>query len=244
MPRCVFCKSVAAQFTTREHILPESLGGGDWAVLAGGLYCDGCQNRFGSEIEQQALGDYPFSFFRVFLSIPTKKRKAPWFASWEGTIRASLQPGTFEYHPAPPFECAAMEGKKTQIRLLAHPVKPDMVCRFLIKMGIEVVAADNTTDVFQTKFDVARHYALTGEKTQAWWYLQVERMQEASRLMTQGVSESEWFRSIKLEVLRLQEEQEMFHLRLLYLDLFTPLTGAVQPEIQGMEEPEFRLFQV
>ncbi len=142
MGRCIFCKKDAMRFTTREHILPESLGGGDWAVLPGGLFCDECQNRFGSEVEQQALGDYPFSFLRVFLGVPTKKLKPPWFTSWEGTIRASLQPGTISYDPAPPFEKATVEGRKTVMRLLAQPLKPHMVCRFLLKMGIEVVAAD------------------------------------------------------------------------------------------------------
>ncbi len=244
MPRCIFCKRTSSHFTTREHILPESLGGGHWALLPDGLFCDDCQNRFGSEIEQQALGDYPFSFLRVFLGIPTKKSKSPWFKSWEGTIRASLQPGTVGYDPAPPFESAAMAGDKTQIRLLAHPMKPDMVCRFLLKMGIEVVAADDADDVFQSKFDSARRYALTGDKTAPWWYLQMERMDEASRLFTHGITESEWVRSVKLEVIKLEEGQEMFHLGLTYLDLLTPLTTAVQPEMEGMQEPEFRLFRV
>ncbi len=75
MAKCLFCKS-EGPFTTREHVLPESLGGGEWAILPDGLFCDSCQNKFGSEIEQQALNDYPFSFFRVFSGIPTKKRKA------------------------------------------------------------------------------------------------------------------------------------------------------------------------
>jgi hypothetical protein len=244
MTGCIFCRKATAKFTTREHILPESLGGSDWAVLPQGLYCDECQNRFGSEIEQQALGDYPFSFLRVFLGIPTKEHKAPWFTSWEGTIRASLQPGTFGLDPVPPFETAVIDGQKTQIRLLAHPMKPHMVCRFLIKMGIEVVAADNAADAFHAKFDSARRYALTGDKTGGWWYLQNEQMHEASRFLTHGVSEAEWFRNVKLEVIRLEGDQEMFHLRLLYLDIFTPLTAEIQPDVEGLDEPEFRLFRV
>jgi len=244
MARCIFCKDSSGQFTTREHILPESLGGGDWAVLPYGLYCDVCQNRFGSEIEQQALEDYPFSFFRVFLGIPTKKGKAPWFNSWEGTIRASLQPGTFGFDPALPFEKATMDGSKTQIRLLAHPLKPDMVCRFLLKMGIEVVAADSPADVFHGEFDAARHYALTGDKTVQWWYLQNEHMDEESHFLTRGVSEYEWSQNVRLEVVKLEAEQEMFHLSLFYLDLFSPLTADVQPQMEGLEEPEFRLFRV
>ncbi|MGO8788706.1 MAG: HNH endonuclease [Terriglobia bacterium] len=244
MARCIFCKDSSGQFTTREHILPESLGGSDWAVLPGGLYCDACQNRFGSEIEQQALGDYPFSFFRVFLGIPTKKGNAPWFKSWEGTIRASLQPGAFGYDPALPFQKATEDGSKTQIRLIAHPLKPDMVCRFLLKMGIEVFAANSPDDVFHGKFDAARHYALTGEKAVEWWYLQHERIDEVSLFLTRGASEYEWPQNVSLEVIDLGAEQEMFHLSLLYLDMFSPLTAHVQPQIEGLAEPDFRLFRV
>lgn len=244
MGRCVFCKDTSGRFETREHILPESLGGGCWAILPDGLFCDACQNRFGSNIEQQALGDYPFSFLRVFLGIPTKKGKAPWFKSWEGTIRASLGPGTFGFDPAPPFESATLDGSKTQIRLLAHPLKPEMICRFLLKMGIEVVAADSANDAFDRKFDAARQFALTGDRTHQWWYLQNERMREAARFLAQGVSEREWFESLRLEVIRLDEGQEIFHLRLLYLEMFAPLTVNVQPDMGGFSEPEYRLFRV
>ena len=244
MSCCIFCRSNSAQFTTREHVLPESIGGGDWAILPRGLFCNDCQNRFGSEIEQQALGDYPFSFFRVFLGIPTKKLKAPWLMSGEGTISALHYPGIIGYDPAPCFEKAWFDGSKTVMRLLAHPMKPHMVCRFLIKMGIEVVASDNAEDVFHKKFDPARQYALTGEKTDTWWYLQVERKDEVSHFVTQGVSETEWFQNVGLEVIKLDEEQEIFHLKLLYLDIFTPLTEGVRPEMEGMKEPEYRLFRV
>src|SRR4030042_1724650 len=143
MPKCIFCKSTTGAFTTCEHILPESLGGGDWAILPDGLFCDQCQNLFGSSIEQQALADYPFSLFRVFLGIPTKKGKAPWLNSWEGTVKASLRPGVIDYEPATLFKKATEGKRKSQIRLLAHPLKPQIVCRFLLKMGIEVVAADD-----------------------------------------------------------------------------------------------------
>lgn len=244
MARCIFCDKTSAQFSTREHILPESLGGGDWSLLPDGLYCDACQNRFGSEIEQQALGDYPFSFFRVFMGIPTKKRRAPWFSSWEGRIRASIQPGTIGYDPAPSFEQGTMDGQKTQIRLLAQPLKPDMVCRFLLKMGIEVVAADDPEAPFLDKFEAARRYALTGHKSIPWWYLQNERMDETNRFITSGVSEQEWNDGVKLEVIKLDGEQEMFHLTLLYMDLFTPLTTLIDPQLEGLKEPEFRLFHV
>ncbi len=244
MKRCIFCRQTNNPFTTVEHILPESIGGGDWATLPEGLFCDVCQNRFGSEIEQQAIGDYPFSFFRTFLGIPTKKGKAPWFNSWEGVVRASLSPGTFGYDPSPPFEQSTLSGNKTQIRLLAHPLKPNMICRFLIKMGIEVVANDNPTDVFNAKFDAARNYALTGDKSASWWYFQSEDITSASRYFTQGVPTKEWSDNCRLEVILLDSGAEIFHLKILYLDMFVPLVEGVQPELDALPEPEYRLFWI
>ena len=244
MPQCIFCRSDAGGFNTREHILPESLGGGDWAILPDGLMCDICQNRFGSEIEQQALSDYPFSFFRVFLGIPTKKGKPPWLDSWEGAIRATSVPGHIGYDPSAPFERAAYDGSKTQMRLLADPRKPHMVCRTLLKMGLEVVASDNRNDVFRSQYDMARSYALTGEKNSAWWYLQVENIDFASKMITRGVAFSEWQEGISMRVTEIEDGAEIFHLHLLYVDMLVPLDPRIHPDINGLSEPEYRLFRI
>ena len=53
-------------FSTREHILPESLGGGDMS-LSRGVVLRLEPESLGSEIEQMVLGDYPFSFCLIFL---------------------------------------------------------------------------------------------------------------------------------------------------------------------------------
>lgn len=245
MPKCIFCKLTTGPFTTREHILPESLGGGEWAILPSGLLCDECQNRFGSSIEQQALIDYPFSFFRVFLGIPTKKGKPPWFDSWEGTIKTSLQPGAFGYEPSGHFKNAIEDGRKSQIRILAHPLKPQMICRFLLKMGLEVVAADNPQLAFDEKFDKARNFALLGEKHDDWWYLQYEDISAASHYISHGASLREWVENVKLEVAIIDDNAEMFHLKLLYFDLLTPLEQRIKPPPKdSLSEPEYRLFVV
>lgn len=245
MERCVFCKSTTGTFATHEHILPESLGGGGWAILPQGLLCDQCQNRFGSSIEQQALADYPFSLFRVLLGIPTKKGKPPWFESWEGVVRASLQPRTIDYDPAAPFKKATEEGRKTQMRILAHPRKPSMVCRFLLKMGMEVVAADDAEAVFDEKFDKARNFALLGEKQDDWWYLQCEDISAASNYISHEVTLQEWMENLNLEVVIIEDAAEIFHLRLLYMDMFTPLEQRIKPPpVGGLAEPQYRLFTV
>lgn len=103
MPKCIFCKSTRRAFTTREHILPELLGGKDWALLPMGMFCDMCQNLFGSHLEQLALKDYPFSLLRVLFGIPTKKGKAPWVSIGKEALRASSVQGTVGYDPAGPF---------------------------------------------------------------------------------------------------------------------------------------------
>jgi hypothetical protein len=245
MGKCIFCKSETGKFTTCEHILPESLGGGDWAILPGGLLCNECQNRFGSSIEQQALADYPFSFFRVFLGIPTKKGKAPWFPSWEGTVKASLQPRLIDYEPSGSFRNAIEDGQKSQIRLLAHPLKPRMVCRFLVKMGIEVLAANDPQVVFNEEFDKARYFALLGKKHGDWWYLQHEDISAGSYYIKCGVTIQEWTQNVRLEVLTIEDGAEIFHLKLLFIDLFTPLEPRIKPPPKdSLYEPEYRLFSV
>jgi hypothetical protein len=165
MNQCIFCKTTDGTFRTREHILPESLGGGDWAILPPGLFCDSCQNVFGSSIEQQALADYPFNLLRTFLGVPTKKRKAPWFDCGEGRIDSALVQGQFHYKAATPFAAGLENGTKTQLRIPAYPKKPGMVCRALLKMGLEVIAADNHEDALSSRFDGAREFALRGVKT-------------------------------------------------------------------------------
>lgn len=171
MNKCIFCGTSSGPFSTREHILPESLGGGDGALLPDGLFCDSCQNRFGSHVEQMAIGDFPFSLVRVMLGIPTKKGKAPWVKTWEGVLHGHPAPGVVSYDPTPMFEAATLCGKKTVIRVLAETRRPDMVCRMLLKMGIERLALDGDI-VFEARFEPARVFALSGQKPGTWWYVQ------------------------------------------------------------------------
>jgi HNH endonuclease len=243
MSKCIFCKSTDGPFGTREHILPESLGGGDWAILPPGRFCDSCQNRFGSSIEQQALADYPFSMLRVFLGIPTKKGKAPWLDSWEGKIQAGPIPGQLSYEPASPFISSFNDGTKTQLRILAEPRKPSFICRTLLKMALEVVGATNAAEVFAEKFDEARHYALTGEKTKPWWYLQCEDHESFSRLC-QGKPEADDI-SVSLETHHIGDDAEVFYLRLYHLKMICPLESRIMPPPrEESQEPAVRLFVV
>jgi hypothetical protein len=41
---CLFCKSSDGDFTSREHIFPETVGNTDLAMLPPGVVCDRCNN--------------------------------------------------------------------------------------------------------------------------------------------------------------------------------------------------------
>ena len=246
LPKCIFCRSTTGLFNTREHILPESLGGEDWALLPDGLFCDSCQNYFGSSVEQQALGNYPFNQLRVLFRIPTKKGRAPWFKFSEGTLKASSRPKTVEYEPSPPFIEAIKGGGKTQIRVIAEPKRSDMTCRFLLKMGLEVISSDGTSNVFSEKYDPARKYARFGEKSSDWWYLQREDMAAVNKALQTGVKPPEWADPVKLEVSTFDNGAEIFYFRFYYLEMLTPLLSDTVPVLnkETFEEPEYRLFKV
>lgn len=232
MPKCIFCLTTDKNvFNTKEHILPESLGGGDWAILPDGLYCDKCQNIFGSSIEQQALADYPFINLRTILGIPTKKNKAPWFDYMEGRLHSAGEPGRIIYEPNDFFKKAFTEGRKTLTIIPAITRKPNMVLRTLLKIGLETIAGDNGENkIFEDRFDPARVYALTGQKKYDWSYLQIEDTDKLN-LYIKGIAADE--EPFFMDIYDYDKEQEYLHLRVLYLDFFVPLIEnvVIDPEI-------------
>lgn len=227
MPKCIFCLTTEpTKFNTKEHILPESLGGGDWAILPEGLYCDGCQNIFGSSIEQQALSDYPFINLRTLLGIPTKKNKAPWFNYWEGKLSSAGVPGRIIYEPNKYFKKSFEDGTKTLTIIPAMTRKPNMVLRTLLKIGLETIAADNgDTKIFDERFDPARKFALTGIKSYDWPYLFIEHTDKLNLYIKNIVPDEE--DSFFMDIYDYDINQEYLHLHILYLDFFVPLIENV-----------------
>jgi hypothetical protein len=234
MSQCIFCLTTdKSVFNTKEHILPESLGGGDWAILPDGLYCDKCQNVFGSCIEQQALADYPFINLRTLIGIPTKKNKAPWFGYMEGKLHSAGEPGRIIYEPNDYFKKAFAEGRKTLTIIPAITRKPDMVLRTLLKIGLETIAGGNGGNkAFEKRFDPAKVYALAGQKKYDWSYLQIEHIDKLNLYVKGIVADEDPF---FMDIYDYDKEQEYLHLRVLYLDFFVPLIEnvVIGPEIMN-----------
>lgn len=247
-PKCIFCLTTErTQFNTKEHIIPESLGSGDWAILPEGLFCDKCQNTFGSSIEQQALAVYPLSNFRTFFGIPTKKGKASWFSFWEGKLYSGGNVGQLIYEPNEIFRDSTLSGQKTLSIIPAMPEKSDMVLRTLLKIGLETFAADLETkdEIFEPKFDAARKYALYGKKNKSWFYIVNEDMNKLNHYL-KGITQKEWTDNFYSNV---YEEGDLIylHLKLLYLDFITPLMDNIRLENNGrvhIKEPETRIIYV
>jgi len=244
--KCIFCLTTnSSKFNTIEHILPESLGGGDWALLPPGMYCDSCQNKFGSSIEQQALADFPLVNYRTLLGVPTKKGKAPWFKYMEGSIYSAGAPGRIIYQPNEIFKKAYETGQKKLTIVPAMTNKPDMVLRTLLKMGIELIACDEGPyNVFDEIYDPARKYALSGEKTYPWFYLQRNDTQKLNLLLQGKLEENDPSGEVNMSIL-IHEGVEVFHLQLMYLQFFVPLYENVfmGPELK-IDEPLEQLIVV
>lgn len=225
MAKCIFCLTTEqTKFNTKEHILPESLGGNDWAILPDGLFCDGCQNKFGSTIEQQALADYPFINMRTLLGIPTKKRKAPWFNYWEGTLYSAGQAGKIIYEPNDLFKRSVESGQKIMTIIPTGTNKPDMVLRMLLKIGLEVIAANDRDTVFEERFNPTRDYALTGKKNYPWFYIQ----KEDDKLRHSYINGIDWeddhcFMDVHYE----DSGLVVLHMRTYYLEFIVPLIENV-----------------
>lgn len=225
MKKCIFCLSTdSSKFNTKEHILPDSLGGGDWAILPKGLFCDICQNKFGSSIEQQALADYPFVNLRTLLAIPTKKEKAPWFKYWGGELYAVDALGRIIYEPNNYFRKSFESDQKTLTIIPAMTNRPDMILRTLLKIGIEVIAANDCNLVFEERFNSARVFALKGIKKYPWFYLQ----KEDTELLNKYIKGEEWEDDHYFMDVHYEGNSLIFlHLRVLYLEFLVPLVENV-----------------
>ena len=247
-PKCIFCLTTdKSKFNTKEHIIPESLGSGDWAILQEGLFCDKCQNIFGSSIEQQALAVYPLSNFRTLFGIPTKKGKASWFSFWEGKLQSGGDVGKLIYEPNDTFRKAFESGQKALSIIPAMPEKSDMVLRTLLKIGLETFAADLTTKdkIFEPKFDAARKYALFGKKDKPWFYIVSENIEQLNHYL-KGINEKELTENFFTDV---HEEGDLIylHIKLLYLDFLVPLIENVEMDDnykEYLKEPETRIVYV
>lgn len=221
---CIFCKG-SAENSNVEHILPESLGGKDWAVLDPGVVCAKCNQYFGSKVEPKALGSFPFLPMRVLLGIPTKKAKWPRLSSRLGEFRGMPFSGLIGLDPADDAtESGVLSGGITRLSISTEPKCPVEVTRLLLKMGLETRAMTSPEEALSTEFDPAREFARAPKRGSSWWFC-IHTDERFFRIFTRGVSQSEWCEGVSLDQTTV-EDAEVFVFRFLGLTITTSMVEA------------------
>jgi hypothetical protein len=241
---CIFCNETS-DGASLSHILPASLGGEQWACLSDGIVCSGCNQYFGEKVESLALGSFPFLPFRLLLGIPTKKGNAPTMQTHPGTLCSSPNSGQIGIDPfSPEIRTAIESGRITQLHILAEPTEPVAVSRMLVKMGLEVVAAESLDDAHEKRFDSARTFArFPAPGAEWWWFMSVDHERMFAKFRY-GITIGDWVHGVSLSVHQF-DQFEAFRLQLLDMVIFTPLDARVfPPDMSEFPEPEYRLFHV
>jgi len=142
------------------------------------------------------------------------------------------------------IEAAIEKGTISQVRILAEPTEPLAVCRMLVKMGLEVVAADSPDDVRDKRFDSARAFARAPARGTEWWWFMSTDHEQLFAKFRHGITIEDWVRGVSLSVHQF-EQFEAFRLQLLDMVMLTPLDVRVRPpQTSEFPEPEYRLFHV
>jgi hypothetical protein len=74
--QCIYCLTTTANFTSEEHIIPESLGNDEW-VLPKGYVCDKCNNEVLAGLDNALLKFEPIAMLQVQFVSYTKDGKLP-----------------------------------------------------------------------------------------------------------------------------------------------------------------------
>jgi hypothetical protein len=182
MTCCLYCRS-SGPFSTREHVVPESLGNDD-LVLTGEV-CDDCQRYFGKEVEKFVLEKTPFAVWRVLLQIRTKKGSQPAIDTTQQECDKGRMPDLHPYHDNVGFTAhddasvsvdikeeetirGIIQGTKRDFRLVLTPKKLYMLGRFLAKVGLGLLATTDAARARDQRFGRVRRYARYGEFKRIW----------------------------------------------------------------------------
>ncbi len=180
---CIFCQS-NGPFSTREHIIPESLGN-DNLILQGHI-CDSCQNYFGKEVEYYVLNKTPFATWRAMLGIRTKTGNLPRInMSQPNTIKGKLPDKHHHHDNGIIFESLPdgsnsikitsqqivseiENGSRSSFRFVMTPKVLCMIGRFLGKIGLELLCLDDPVTARDSCYDDIRTYARKGTTLDIW----------------------------------------------------------------------------
>jgi hypothetical protein len=179
---CLYCRS-SGPFSTREHVVPESLGNDDLVLI--GEVCDACQRYFGKEVEKFVLEKTPFAVWRVLLHVRTKKGLLPAIDTSQPERDKGRMPDLHPRHDNVGFTAHndgsvsveigedeiirdIIQGGKKDFKLVLTPKKLFMLGRFVGKVGLGILATSDAARARDRRFDRLRRYARYGDFKGIW----------------------------------------------------------------------------
>lgn len=242
--RCVFCKDDSSRSTSKEHIIPESLGNTK-QVLPPGIVCDQCNNYFSRKVEGPVLNSEAIQLLRLEQAVPSKKKRIPSSVAWiDGkypvTAHRTLngQPNLTLDVPSDIFESIKLS-KVSTIAIQAFrdlPYEP-LVSRFLAKVAVEALAQQfinrsGTAEylVEEAGFDPIRDYARRGQPKK--WSYHSRRIYDSNQRWPDDNGNS--YQIVhEYDFLRTESGEVYFVLALFGLELVINIGG---PDIDGYIE--------
>ncbi len=150
-----------------EHAIPESLGNDDFVVPAG-FVCDVCNQYFGAKIEGRILEAPPFNIERIAYAVPTKKGKLAKYFDDDFVLASSGAGNTLLVISKGNNEKAWKAISKGGI----NPKEPrgydDLLARFCLKVGLELLLGGEGGDPYSPPYDIARRCARYGDRASEW----------------------------------------------------------------------------
>jgi hypothetical protein len=140
--------------------------GNDDLTLPIGFVCDSCNQYFGTQIERKIISSPPFSVERVRGSIPTKKGKLP-----------KYEERNFRLHSTGHWDHVVFSGTTDRVESILERNElwvpspknyGNILARFLLKIGLEILTLTDELDPFDIKFNDARICARYGKDADKW----------------------------------------------------------------------------
>lgn len=166
--KCIYCLSTEGNFSSEEHVYPESLGNNE-LLLPKGVVCDKCNNEVLSGLDNHLVNHDIFSMLRVmFLPYNTKSCEFP-KAVFQNMKIKKVAPRkiVFDVHNSSKsnkgFNTESVEnGVNIKISTVGRiPFDPTELGRALFKISLGVICWHNGIDeALKNKYDLARDFIL------------------------------------------------------------------------------------
>ncbi len=163
--QCIYCRTTSGDFSTQEHVYPESLGNTK-IILPPGMVCKRCNNEVLSALDEELVNHDFIAFLRViFMPINPKTGKYP--AARTGTFGIKkVGPNDIQVDmhgvSKSAFKKLPKEGGSFKLNIKGRkPFDPVQFGRSLYKVGLGIVAYHQGAEAcLHTKYDPARDFVL------------------------------------------------------------------------------------